>query len=164
MPSDKVVKKLADIIKTDHRKNRLLVELEEISVARSKIPQPPQDGRQNFDYKNYPELSQVVQELGDTLGMTFDQIPAEGDLDKLKETLTKIPELVLEYPSELGETESQDSPELTGVLNQIHALTNVPTLVSAKPTGAFVSGVALSYKGIYVNLSLDKLIKEKLYG
>lgn len=164
MPSDKVVKKLADIIKTDHRKNRLLVELEEISVARSKIPQPPQDGRQNFDYKNYPELDQVVSELGDVLGMTFDQIPGEADLDKLKATLTKIPELVVEYPKKIEYLTNESSQNTTALLDQITVAIGGPTIMFPKPTSDFLAGVALSYKGSYVNMSLDKLIKEKLYG
>ncbi len=164
MPSDEVLKKLADIVKTDHRRNRLLVELEEVAVSKSKIAQTSQNGEKNFDYKNYPELANIAKELNGVLGITFNQAPTEEFIENLKSELVKIPELVAECPARIYELMNNPNPDASHLLDQIISTVKEPVIVAVKPTNAFVSGTSLSYKGRYVDLSLNRIIKDMIYA
>ena len=164
MPSDEVVKKLADIIKTSHSKNQLLGELEEFTRDKAVIIQKVQSEGQTIDYKNYPLVKGVIQELGGALGINVNQIPSDTTLQILKTLLTNLEEITVELPNNL-ETPAKTSPSQPDMLtDQIIDAVDPSAIVTTTPVGEFVSGLTLSYKGRYVNLTLDKIIKEKLHG
>lgn len=164
MPSDEVVKKLADIVKTSHSKNRLLGELEEFTINKAVITQKVQGEGQAIDYENYPLIKGVIQELGDALGINFNQIPSDTTLQDLKTLLTNLEEITVELPSNLETTEKTRPSQPITLTDQIIGAVDPPAIVTTTPTNDFVSGLTLSYKGRYVNLTLDRIIKEKLHG
>lgn len=169
MPSDEVLKKLADIIKTTGRRDSLLAELEEISRNGIEQAQENQSARcfgnaNPFDQNKYPLFTLVAKELDEHLGINANQNSLEEVLEKLKNLLASMGELVVEVPESVTALQERDEKSFNYLTEQIADVSDKPSLLSMRTSSDLISGLTLSYKGKYVNLSLNKLIKDKLYG
>lgn len=167
MPSDKVIKKLADIIKTSHRKNQLLLELEQFCRTGTKVTQETRGDGWNIDYKNYPLLNLVIQEMEGGLGSNVNQNISDETLQNLKELLANLTEIVVELPEDIKKTNNlpgqEDMGKLDDLESQLFSTVGETAIVTTTSAKNLTSGLTLSYKGKYVNLTLDKIIKDKVY-
>ncbi len=146
MPTDETLKKLAEIIKNDSGKNELVHQIDHLSQDLSKTNPPDTD----YVQINYPLLYQAMSALSPDLNTTVNQ----QALEDIKHHLTNLQEIIVETPI--------DYPEI-GLW--VRTTVNPYALTTLRESdNEPLAGLKLSYQGNYEDLSLDKIIKDKVYA
>lgn len=152
MPTEELVESLWNVVTTAQIKTDLLKEINLLKVELSRtIP---------FDNENmqisYPILCKVLQNQGVILNNKISQ----SFLDALDNQVRDINELYVHVPAAVA----QDMEKLENELVS-WAKTNVNPNVIVNPSSSnnITAGITCSYRGIYKDLSLDKVLKARIY-
>lgn len=141
MPTVESIRKISEIVKTTQNKNVLLAQIDFLSRLLSSVNAPKLEDVQN----SYPTIYKIL--LG--------KITLE-ELSQLRKDLESIEELVVNVPVILPETVEELARQWCNQNASPEAL------VSIVRSESLVGGVTTSYKGQYRDLSLNKIISQKI--
>ncbi|MBU0649652.1 hypothetical protein KJ605_00960 [Patescibacteria group bacterium] len=146
MPTEEALKKLAEIIKNDQLRTTLLLEIEAVT---HRLAKPGTENPLNVQ-KEYPLFHRVVTELYPNSNNIFNH----QQLTELKQQLARLPEVIVET--------AYSCPEL-GEWVRAHV---APCGITTSRTTAHppVAGVRISYQGRYEDMTLNRIIRDKVYG
>ncbi|OGC51267.1 hypothetical protein A2709_02480 [candidate division WWE3 bacterium RIFCSPHIGHO2_01_FULL_43_9] len=148
MPQAISGKDLARSVKTAESKRALLLELEAFALSVDIYLA----GNTPLPEDLYPVLLSIPQFRDAIMSKNVDR----AWLDAIKKQLQALPEVKIDIATE-------PSPELyLFVYNWVAEYVDASSIVDLTKTNNLIGGVQLAYKGRYVDMSLDKLVKETL--
>ena len=148
MPQAISGKDLAGSVKTTESKRALLLELEAFALSVDIYLA----GNTPLPEDLYPVLLSIPQFRDAIMSKNVDR----AWLDAIKKQLQALPEVKIDIATE-------PSPELyLFVYNWVAEYVDASSIVDLTKTNNLIGGVQLAYKGRYVDMSLDKLVKETL--
>ncbi|PIS22570.1 hypothetical protein COT50_01220 [candidate division WWE3 bacterium CG08_land_8_20_14_0_20_41_10] len=151
MPTENVAHKLAELVKTTDNKVLLMNQVHSLLTDLSKISSPSTQDIQN----NYPFLSKILLECFPETSKKLEQKGLEALLVSLK----SLEEIAFAVPGAV----------IADTINrqlEMWTTENIGTglLTKCSPSTEIVGGLLISHAGHFLNLSLDKIIKEKIYA
>jgi len=151
MPTEDTAQKLAELVKTTQNKVTLIDQARSLINDLAKITPPSAQDIQN----TYPFLYKILLECYPETSNNLEQKDLEqllAQLDSLKEVTFNIPRAVV--------ADTLYDELYKWVVENIGA----KLLINCTSSTEIMSGVSISYEGRFTNLSLDKIIKEKVYA
>jgi hypothetical protein len=155
MPTEGTAQKLAGLVKTTQNKVTLINQIHSLITDLSEVIPPTIQDIQRI----YPAINKILLECYPESGKKIEQ----KDLVRMLSDMNLLEEITFTFPR-MPNTNATSSDIINDELCKwVTENVNDTVIVNCISSEEDVGGVTISYKGRFINLSLDRIIKKKVY-